>query len=1586
MLNHEVDTLGQANQVLVTENTHMHQEKEKEEREAKQVYCAFHQENEEFHKQLKRLEDENAQLKLELQSAREEAECALSTLEAEIHETRRHVFLTATTASGGTIRGPGVPPERERERFSSSLPPIPSPSSTSMGLFSSSSSRNENRREMNAKNEEEVERKCATSSFPSSCPLVSLTVVQQKGEEEEKDRLESSRRSRSAETRENLLLTKDVWRGSSHSKKISLSPPPRQHSISSSSSHMTSSSIGKGIEGGKKSRERSLSSSHYENKDKETKILMKNPHSHPLASPSSLHITESPDACGWREEGELEKLDRKDDFFTLPGGGGEEERKRREEEEQGRRGVDTKKQRIHTDVDEAIGAEDLIFSLRKQLKEATTAAATKDRILQTRIRSLEKQLENQRDYYHKRLSARAYGSSSSIPLPSRRPPGFMKGTKKFQNGSIPTRTPARRLSSSSSSGGQALGRYGCEERRRRGDEEEEAKEVSSSSSLIQNSREEKHAPTEGSSSFSSSSSCFTLPSHREMSEEEVKIKRWLSKTDRDERDLEGASKVSRRREREDMEVVRDLQRREHIFPFLYRDNKAMATLFSFWVLGERFYFKELQSRHHLKSIGDTFSSSFSSSSSSSRGERLEEDKGKNTESFSSSSFSKVARDRYHDSFENDVSLETRLELLVSFLFHNSSSCSSENERCYASSRSSKKPFSSVYQEKASLFPREEATNESEIGFYVFERACERVGCLASEAELLAAWEVLAGPQGGGSERKEEGVEEKTEEERKKRKMMRDSSSLLQLKDRSIQGVNRWEEEKKNRGHVMRAQENRKAENEEGDHQREEEIEEEERRRRRSRHLEEVKQWKVSRSQILIRAKQTEPSFVFLTYCTLLRRVKFQRRELEILTRSNRALLNVAEENQALLLEQQALQKEEREEEQLKHQRHLHAVVSYLLNEKERLLLLPPHSSSSSSLSLLPPHLFSTDLFVQSSLQNTKKEGEDEKAEEEERSNAPSSAFKKTCLTKKTSSLSKEEIVEHPPYRNSEKSKIDIHTQRVVDSIDKIYYDVKDIHPHQHKGNLQANLKSNDPSATSTISSSSFLPSSSSSCTFDASRRVQFSSSHLSSLPSRMQPSPFLSERRSAARQEETQRRGRSEKRRSDFEQEEEKQEAKDQVYEVGVEEDKVRDQEEEMKKKIMKKKDLERDDKKTSPRYGISSSSTLPNYPFFYRKEEGEQGLYGKECSRLSFKARSSFSYREDRETKDKRDLYSYHNNERISSVSPVNVRNERRRGEEEEGKGREISSENLVDVRLGGEKNDFFQDEEKKFVSPPSFSSQHLLNEKSSPFYAHRQNSNEVKPSSSSLSQGPSSHIFQRGIGRTSSSSSASSSYGYTSLLREANESLQHELRLLREEKEACCSSSSHYARYPESKGQPPSSHALRRYSQHPDSYHENGGEGKAPRRREEEEHKGPCSSFSSGSSSSSYPWVEGEAGRFSSNSIKAGYEEDTEERGYRRKEPKDKEEEDTCQVGGDTQTKLCCPKLPLNQSPEMILEMLRMELDTLSQDVQQKVVERRRSISRGRGGPSPPLLSRHSPPHHEHLSSSPSSPSPLPPPRPFQ
>lgn len=323
---------------------------------------------------------------------------------------------------------------------------------------------------------------------------------------------------------------------------------------------------------------------------------------------------------------------------------------------------------------------------------------------------------------------------------------------------------------------------------------------------------------------------------REVEEEEMTIKRWL----------EGDPHVDRRREKEDMAVLHDLQRREHLFPFLYRDNRAMATLFSFWVLGERFYFKELESRD--KSIqGRT--SSFSSSVS--LGERHGEDKKKNTESFSScSSFSKIERDRCRDNFKNDVSLETRLELLVAFLFYNSSS--SENESCYASSLK-KKPFSSAYQE-ASLLPEEEVT-ENEIGFYVFEKACERVGCVASEAELLAAWEVLAGPQGGGSERKEERVGEKIEEERKRTKITRDSSSsLLQSGYRSVEGAHRREEKEKHRGDVIREKDGKETENEEGDRQREEE------RRRRGRHLEEVKQWRVSRAQILIRAKVSQRTF------------------------------------------------------------------------------------------------------------------------------------------------------------------------------------------------------------------------------------------------------------------------------------------------------------------------------------------------------------------------------------------------------------------------------------------------------------------------------------------------------------------------------------------------------------------------------------------------------------------------------------------------------------------------------------------------------------------------------------------------------
>nr|PIL99521.1 hypothetical protein TGCOUG_204380B [Toxoplasma gondii COUG] len=62
-------------------------------------------------------------------------------------------------------------------------------------------------------------------------------------------------------------------------------------------------------------------------------------------------------------------------------------------------------------------------------------------------------------------------------------------------------------------------------------------------------------------------------------------------------------------------------------------------------------------------------------------------------------------------------------------------------------------------------------------------------------------------------------------------------------------------------------------------------------------------------------KQTDPSFLFLSYCALARRSKLQKQELHVLSATNQALLHAAQEQQEVLRRQRELDAEKRRDAQ-----------------------------------------------------------------------------------------------------------------------------------------------------------------------------------------------------------------------------------------------------------------------------------------------------------------------------------------------------------------------------------------------------------------------------------------------------------------------------------------------------------------------------------------------------------------------------------------------------------------------------------------------------------------------------------------------
>lgn len=334
-------------------------------------------------------------------------------------------------------------------------------------------------------------------------------------------------------------------------------------------------------------------------------------------------------------------------------------------------------------------------------------------------------------------------------------------------------------------------------------------------------------------------------------------------------------------EEEESAELCQLQRREHLFPFLSRDNVAIATLFSFWILSERFYFRQLFRSRWRRA------SSFSSSSS-----HLTKSEDKTT----SASTSKDKAPDYLNHNE-EVSLETRLELLVGLLFCPVAPDSTRHGR--SASWCTHHPF----ERETSM------SYEEEIGFEVFQQAARRVGCLATDEELLAAWEVLAGPSGGrkkdpsdgGSElgvfsrrmsfsdtrRPQDGIPAEGEDRRQGdfgrpreqggrereergrgrgggkgaggRRIGREEGSAAYNKEEEEGCVSPAREMKRSssREKTIRPsylQKARKEAQENEADRRAEEEEEKEREWRRRRRLEQVRQWKVSREQILTRAK------------------------------------------------------------------------------------------------------------------------------------------------------------------------------------------------------------------------------------------------------------------------------------------------------------------------------------------------------------------------------------------------------------------------------------------------------------------------------------------------------------------------------------------------------------------------------------------------------------------------------------------------------------------------------------------------------------------------------------------------------------
>ncbi|EPR61488.1 hypothetical protein TGGT1_204380 [Toxoplasma gondii GT1] len=296
-------------------------------------------------------------------------------------------------------------------------------------------------------------------------------------------------------------------------------------------------------------------------------------------------------------------------------------------------------------VDDGVGFADLreetadsvgVVALQQQLKQTTASAMARERLLQTRIRTLQQQLESQRSYYHKRLT--------NLSVGSRHP------TAPSSSSSCPS-------SSSRASAGVRVSRSRTRE---------ETAYISRSGSLESGGEKERIESEKGEESRRHLSVCS-----RAIQVDSVD--------------------VSPTREDEESEARCLSLQRERLFPLLYRENPAIATLFTFWLLAQRLYFSRV--------------SSSSSAPTSAAGETCLEREGVNLGGQGGS------RDREDGRCE--VPFDRRVEFLVAFLFP--------------------------------PVPRQDE-QEERIGFDAFEKALRRVGCAASESDALAAWTVVATPE------------------------------------------------------------------------------------------------------------------------------------------------------------------------------------------------------------------------------------------------------------------------------------------------------------------------------------------------------------------------------------------------------------------------------------------------------------------------------------------------------------------------------------------------------------------------------------------------------------------------------------------------------------------------------------------------------------------------------------------------------------------------------------------------------------------------------------------------------------------------
>ncbi|PFH35534.1 hypothetical protein BESB_051850 [Besnoitia besnoiti] len=455
----------------------------------------------------------------------------------------------------------------------------------------------------------------------------------------------------------------------------------------------------------------------------------------PLRSASAL----SPDACGWGAEGEAAASQF---AFAL------------DCEEDGSRRADVR--------------ENLELV---QLKEALGSAAAKERIQHARIRSLEQQLKSQRDYYHRRLAAAAFGPRASA--------GVRDASAKSRR---PPKASASAAPPSSASRASSSARERRAPRQVRALESEEVTPGRGCERRLQSAESARGRPQGAGEEGGFSGSPPPL------------------------REAECACS-------EDRELVGTLQARQHLFPLLYRDNPAVATLFAFWLLAQRLYFRRIAASASAGSLGP------------------------------------AAADAARDGEPlaprlPEVPLERRLELLLAFLFPPPDPAAA-----------------------AAVSPG----GESRIGFEDFRRAIAAVGCAASERDAVGAWAVVANPPEPRAAAAQEGRIPNAGE--------RLASSLEPDAD--------------------------------------------------------VTAWTVSRVRMLQRAKQTDPTFLFLAYCALTQRLKLQKKEIAVLSSSNKALLNAAQEQQDILRQQRELDAEKRREEREMYERKLNLYLAEALKQQHK---------------------------------------------------------------------------------------------------------------------------------------------------------------------------------------------------------------------------------------------------------------------------------------------------------------------------------------------------------------------------------------------------------------------------------------------------------------------------------------------------------------------------------------------------------------------------------------------------------------------------------------------------------------------------